>query len=177
MKRYHRLAFALIFFLVGCQPSTPLTVAIIDNHQITTLQTDERVPSALLNQAGIMLNPNDRVFLNGLPIILNQPITNYPITLQIRRAVALTLNTADGQQQVQSSAFTVSEALQELGYWLRAEDKVEPGLNSPITDGMTITITAPRELTVSMNGKPTQIQSSAQTVGEALAEAGIPLLG
>src|SRR5688572_7338579 len=128
MKRFRRLAFALVFFLFGCQPSPPVTITIIDDKKAFTLQTDEHVPSALLNQAGIMLNPNDRVFLNGLPIILNQSITNYPITLQIRRAVGLTLNTADGQQQVQSSTFTVGEALQELGYWLRAGDKIEPGL-------------------------------------------------
>jgi len=177
MKRYPWLAFALLFFLFGCQPSAPFTVTIIDDDKAITLQTDQRVPSALLNQAGLILNSNDRILLNGLPIALDQPITNYPITLQIRRAVWLTLNTLDGQQQVQSSAFTVGETLQEAEYWLRAGDKIEPGLNAPTTDGMTITITAPRQLTVSIDGKILQIQSSARTVGEALAEAGIPLLG
>jgi len=42
---------------------------------------------------------------------------------------------------------------------------------------MRIAVTTPRELTVSVDGKVLQIQSSARTVGEALAEAGIPLLG
>jgi len=177
MKRYCWLAFTLIFFLIACQPTTFPTVTIIDNHKTITLPTDERVPSVLLNQAGITLNPSDRVILNGLPISLDQPITNIPVTLQIRRAVSLTLVTPDGEQKIQSSAFTVGETLQELGYWLRAEDKIEPGLNRPITDGMTITISSPRELTVSLDGKTLQIQSSARTVGEALAEAGIPLLG
>ena len=179
MKRYHWLAFALIFFLFGCEPSIPTTVTIIANPsgQIITLQTNERVPSALLNQAGIRLNPNERILFNGLPITFDQPITERPITLQVRRAISFTLNTPDGKQQVQSSAFTVAEALQDLGYWLRAGDKVEPGLNSPITDGMTITVTAPRQLTVSLDGNTLQIRSSARTVGEALAEAGIPLLG
>lgn len=177
MKRYCWLAFTLIFFLIACQPTTFPTVTIIDNHKTITLPTDERVPSVLLNQAGITLNPSDRVILNGLPISLDQPITNIPVTLQIRRAVSLTLVTPDGEQKIQSSAFTVGETLQELDYWLRAEDKIEPGLNRPITDGMTITISSPRELTVSLDGKTLQIQSSARTVGEALAEAGIPLLG
>jgi uncharacterized protein YabE (DUF348 family) len=175
MKYPHWLAFALL--LLACQPAAPPTVTFIDNDQITTLQTDERVPSALLNQAGLTLNPDDRFLFNGLPIGLDQPITTYPIALQIRRAVSLTLDTPDGKQQIQSSAFTVGEALQELEYWLRAGDKIEPELNSPITDGMTITIISPRELTVSVDGKALQIQSSARTVGEALAEAGIPLLG
>ena len=52
----------------------------------------------LLSQAGITLNPHDRVLLNGLPILLDQPITNYPITLQIRRAVRITIITPNGEQ-------------------------------------------------------------------------------
>jgi uncharacterized protein YabE (DUF348 family) len=182
MKRYHWLAFSLGLFFFACQPSTLPTVTIIDNEKAITLQTDERVPSALLNQAGIILNPNDRVLLNGLRItpgqlITNLPITNIPITLQIRRAVSLTLITPEGEQQLRSSAFTVGEALQEATLWLHAGDKIEPGLTTPIKDKMTITVTSPRDLTVSVDGKVLPIQSSAQTVGEALAEAGIPLIG
>jgi uncharacterized protein YabE (DUF348 family) len=179
MKLYHWLACGSVFFLLACQPSTPPTVNIIDtpSGQIITLQTDERVPSALLGLAGLPLNPNDRVLYNGLPIALDRPITDNPITLQIRRAAPLTLDTPDGQQQIQSSAFTVGEALQEAGYWLRAGDKIEPGLNSPISNRMAIMITSTRELAVSMGGKVLPIQSSARTVGEALAEAGLPLLG
>ncbi|HEX2997206.1 MAG TPA: ubiquitin-like domain-containing protein, partial [Anaerolineales bacterium] len=95
----------------------------------------------------------------------------------IRRAVNITIVTPEGEKQVRSSAFTVGEALQEASIWLYAGDKVEPELIMPITEGVKITITAPRELTVSMGGKTVQIQSSARTVGEALAEAGIPLIG
>jgi uncharacterized protein YabE (DUF348 family) len=177
MRRSHWLAFALIFLLFGRQPPAPSTVTILDDDKAITLQTDERRPSALLNQAGLTLNSNDRILLNGLPIALDQPIEDSPITLQIRRAVALTLITPDGKQQIQSSAFTVGEVLQKADCWLRAGDKVEPALNSPLIDGMTITVTSPRELTVSSDGEAWRIQAQARTVGEALAEAGIPLLG
>ena len=179
MKRYHWLAFTLVFSFFACQPPPLPTVTIIDNPsgQIITLETDERIPSALLNQSGLALNSNDRVLFKGIPFALDQPITDNPITLQIRRAVALTISAPEGGQQIQSSTLTIGEALQESGYWLRAGDKVDPGLNSPITDGMTITIRSARELTVTVGGKALQIRSSARTVGEALAEAGIPLLG
>ena len=152
-------------------------VTILDKDKTLTLQTDERVPSALLNQAGITLNSNDRILLNGLPVEPNQLITNHPITLQVRRAASLTIITADGEQKRQSSAFTVGEALAEASIWLRAGDKVAPALETPIIDGMRITVAGPRSLTVSVDGKTVQIQSSARTVGEALAEAGIPLIG
>src|SRR6476659_3420700 len=107
MKIARLLAFSVTFPLFACQPTTLPTVTIIDNDKIITLQTDERVPSTLLNQAGITLNPNDRVLLNGLQTTLNEPITTYPITLQIRRAVTLTLVTPDGEKKFQSSAFTM----------------------------------------------------------------------
>jgi len=177
MKLHHLLAFAAICFLFACQPNTLPTFTIIDNDKIITLQTDERVPSALLNQAGITLNPNDRVLLNGLPIALDQPITNHSITLQIRRAVGVTITTFDGEKQLQSAAFTVSEVLQEASDWLHASDKIEPSLDASVKDGMEIIITSPRELNVSVDGKTLQIQSSARTIGEALAEAGVPLIG
>ena len=176
MKFLRFSAFAASFFLFACQPVILPAVLIVDNHKTITLQTDENIPSKLLNEAGITLNPDDRVLLNGLPTSLDQPITNTPITIQIRRAVSITLVTPDRQKQLQSSAFTVGEALQEATYWLHARDKVEPVLNSPISDGMTITVTPSRELTVSVDGGAVRINSAAQTVGEALAEAGIPLI-
>ncbi|HSB02334.1 MAG TPA: ubiquitin-like domain-containing protein [Anaerolineales bacterium] len=182
MKFARLLALTLIFLLFACQRATSSAVTIIDNEHVTTLQTSERVPSALLNQAGIALDPDDRLLLNGLPIDPNQPIpnlptTNLPITLQIRRAANIIISTSDGEQKRRSSAFTVGEALQEASIWLRAGDRVTPALAVPIAEGMRITLSAPRGFTVSVDGKSVQIQSSARTVGEALAEAGIPLIG
>jgi uncharacterized protein YabE (DUF348 family) len=127
MKMIYGLALIFAIFLSACQPAAPPSVTLLDNGQVTTLQTEERVPSSLLAQAGISLNPNDRILVNGSPVALNQPITGYSITIQIRRATTLSLVTPDGEQKIQSSAFTIGEA--------------------------------------------------ALTVGEALAEAGIPLLG
>ena len=177
MKISHRLALFLAFFLFACQPTTaPPRVAIIDNNVAVTLQTEERVPSALVTQAGITLNTNDRVLSNGLPVALDQAITSSPITLQIRRAVTFTIDTPQGQQQIQSSAFTVGEVIQEAGVQLHAGDQVDQPINSPLTTS-SISITTTNNLTVTVGGKVMQIQSSTRTIGEALAEAGIPLLG
>lgn len=179
MKHSSWIASAVVVLLFACQPAAPTAITVIDGHQAITLQTDERVPAALLRQAGITLNPNDRLLLNGLAIAPNHTITKslLTITLQIRRAVNLTIVTSGGEQKLQSSAFTVGEVLQEALVWLRARDRVEPGIDAPVRDGMTIAITRPRELTVSADGRSVQIESSRRTVGEALAEAGIPLLG
>jgi uncharacterized protein YabE (DUF348 family) len=186
MKFARPLAVIFLFFLLACQPSIPPishNVTIIDDKQVIMLQTNERVPSALLKQTGITINPNDRVLLNGLPITIDQPITNSlittsPITLQVRRAIPITLITADGEQKLETSAFTIGEALQEASIWLRARETITPPLNSPITNSpLTIYHLRSRELTITSNTETIKIDSSAPTVGEALAEAGIPLIG
>jgi len=187
MKPFRGLILIAHFFLLACQPTTPPTVRIIDSDKTITLLTDERVPSVLLGQAGITLNPNDRALLNGLPIALDGPMTNTPITLQIRRAVAIILITPDGEEHLQSSAFTVGEVLQEAGIQPSPGDQIAPPLHSPIIGQVssppisnlpiTIYYSRSRALTIGTNGKSIRIQSSARTVGEALAEAGIPLLG
>ena len=177
MKSNRYWVLYLAFFLFACQPATPPTVTIIDNDNVITLQTDERVPSALLAQAGITLNPKDIVLSNGLPVMPDKPIANRPITLQIRRAANVLIITPQGQQAIQTSAFTVGEALSEAGIIIHENDTIEPSIDSPITNPITINYVPSQELTVSVDGKSIQINSSAKTVGEALAEAGIPLLG
>lgn len=177
MKISSGLALFLTFFLFACQPTTPLTVLIIDDGMPVALQTEERVPAAILTQAGITLQPNDRVLSSGLSVVPDQPIETDPIVLQIRRAVNVTIVSPDGQKQVQTSAFTIGEALQEAGIQLRSSDKVDPPANTPISSLLTINYHPSVPLTIATDGKTTQIRSSARTVGEALAEAGIPLNG
>jgi resuscitation-promoting factor RpfB len=179
MKPIRGLALFFAFLLFACQPAALPTVTIIDpsSGQTITLQTDERVPSAILAQAGISLNPNDRLLSKGLPIALDQPITDNPTTLQIRRAANVLILTPQGQQAIQTSAFTVGEALTEAGITIHVNDRIEPPLNSPITNPLTINYVPSIPLTINVERKSLQIQSSARTVGEALAEAGIPLLG
>ncbi len=170
--------------LVGCQPAAFPTVTIIDNQQVYTLQTQERVPSALLSEAEITLNTGDRLLLNGLPAPPGENVAIFPVILEIRRAIPITIIMPEGEQQIQTSAFTVGEALEEGSISLHAEDTVEPPIDAPIqplagTPISTIRIypASAQTLTITSNGKTLKVSTSAQTVGEALAEVGMPLLG
>lgn len=178
MKLIRGLPFILTLFLFTCQPDTSLTVTIIDYDKTLTLETKERVPSAILSQAGLTLNADDHILVNGLLITADQPTSNSPVTLQIRRAVSITISSPRGEQTIRTSALTVGEALQEAGVQLSADDKADPGFNSPIPNSPFIIHYSPSSrLTVTADGETLQIRSSARTVGEALAEAGFPLLG
>lgn len=178
MRLSHGLAPFLIFFLSACQPVSLPTVTIVDGDQVITLQTEERVPAAILAGAGITASPDDHLLVNGIIAPPELPIAAYPATIQLRRAVPVTISSPQGGQTIQTSAFTVGEALQEAGIQIHANDQIDPPLNSPITNlPITIYQLPLTPLTITADGTSTRVTSSARTVGEALAEAGIPLLG
>ncbi|HUH97419.1 MAG TPA: ubiquitin-like domain-containing protein [Anaerolineales bacterium] len=168
------LPILVLFFLSSCQPQSTLTITIIDGDQIRRLSTTERVPASLLAQVDIHLAANDSVLLNGRPVAFDQALPPAPTdTLQVRRAVALTIN----GKTVQTAASTVGEALSQAGLQLYASDQISPPVQTAITKAMTVEYVPARVLTVMADGAPFQIRASAATVASALAEGGIPLLG
>ena len=156
----------------------PTTVTIIDGGQIHSIKSNERVPLILLTQNGVIPQPNDRVLVNGIPVPIDQkiPATEF-IQLQLRRAVTLTINSPQGQQVIQSSALTVGQAMNEAGFTFNKNDLLDPPAETPITQNLSITFTPARDLTIYVGENILNIRSAAGTVGEALAEAGIPLIG
>ena len=168
-----------ILFLVACQPQISVrTIHILNYDSVITDSSDAKTVSEVFLAAGINLDKLDRVLLNGSPVPFDQTLPEAgSTTLQFRHPVALTLITPQGNQQIRSSAFTVGEVLQEASQTINTGDEIYPPLNTSLTDGMTITFNPMREITVNVDGMATKIKSSATTVGRALAEAGIPLLG
>jgi resuscitation-promoting factor RpfB len=175
----HLLWLLLAFMLVSCQPqNAKTTIYILDGDRVLSLQADSNIPAAILAQAGVALSPVDKIYFNGvdLPVDFSLP-SGGPYTLQIRRAHILTLVTPDGQTSFQTTATTVGQALVQTGLQLYAADYVEPAVETPLKADLTVTYRPARELTISVDGKTVTVKSSAQTVGQALASAGTPLLG
>jgi resuscitation-promoting factor RpfB len=178
MKAICLLALSLLLLLLACQPASPSHITIIDGENIRTIESAERVPLLILTQAGVVITSNDRVLINGILVPLDQTQGGLDsVTLQIRHAVALTIVMPQGQQVINSAAWTVGEALSEAGIQLYASDFLDPPANTIITSPLTIDYQPSRELSVFASEQFTTIRSSAGTVGEALAGAGIPLVG
>lgn len=178
--RLNRLALALILLLTACGTSTPIpsTINVLDNGQLHTLAVASGTAADTFIRAGLIITPNDRALLNGIPVSMNDPVpTAGSVTLQLFRAQTLTLVTPGETRALQSSAPTVGAALHEAGIDLYASDLLDPPAETPITAPLTVTLTPAREVTVSVGRQSVRIRSSARTVGAALAEAGIPLLG
>lgn len=178
MKFIRLLAAAFLIFLSGCKPLSPHSVTILDGENIIVRTTSETVPLFIFSEAGSTAQPNDRVLVNGIMHSLEDPISieDNP-HLQLRRAMNIKLITPQSEKEIETSAWTVGEALVENGFQIEIHDKVTPPLTAPVTDSMTITFSPAQALTITSGGSAMTVYSTAQTVGEALAEAGIPLMG
>jgi uncharacterized protein YabE (DUF348 family) len=177
MKYLCWLTCTVLFFLTACQPLSS-SVTIIDGDRIQHITSDEKALKPLLIQAGIILGPNDRALVNGVNTALNKTkLQADKLTIQIRRAVILTLITPQGQQTIETSAPTVGQALNDTGFAFSQKDLLVPSTETPITRSLTVTFTPARDLTIFAGGNIVTVRTAAQTVGEALAEAGIPLIG
>lgn len=176
----HALWLALIFLLVACQP-TPAppahTIQLIDGENALAHATDSRVPAEILTEAGITLNPRDEILVNGEKANPTTPLDCESCTIQIHRALTLTLITPDGEQELLTTAWTVGETLTEFGIQLHQADYVDPPMGTPAIDQMTVEYRPSRDLAIRVDGQILRIRASAGTVGAALLEAGIPLLG
>ncbi len=178
MKSIRWLALSLILFLFSCQSNSPQSITIIDGETILTVTSSSKTPLLILTEAGITPQPTDRVLVDGIPFALDESnIVNGSIQLQLRRSVALTIVSPQGEQVIQTSAFTVGQALSEAGFSLGVNDLINPPTETTINAAMTVTYSPARDLVITSGDKAITIRSAAGTVGAALAEAGIPLSG
>ena len=177
MKKCIWLIPLLLLVLCACQ-SSGASVTILADGQTTSITSTDRIPAQMLAAAKTSLGPNDRLLYLGSTVSLNTALPQASsYTLTIRRAVGLTIVTPDGQNTIQTSAQTVGEALAEAGYTLYAADRIDPPAETPIEGAMTVTYQPSQALVVMVDGTQVAVRSAAPSVGQALAEAGIPLIG
>ena len=96
-------------------------------------------------------------------------------TVVLNRARPLELTVDGVSREVYVTALSVDEALQQLGY--RADGLVLSASRSerlPL-DGMELTITTPKQITLVADGQERVVSTTAATAGDLLAEQGIAL--
>ncbi|GAB4495654.1 MAG: G5 and 3D domain-containing protein [Anaerolineales bacterium] len=171
---------ALAFLLISCQPQTqdPISVFLLDGETLYTLEAGSDTPASLAARAALTLSPADHFLLNGqrVPADIALP-TGESYTLQIVRAVNVTLRTPDGETTFQSAAHTLGQALAERGFTLYAADFLSPPPETALTADITAIYRPARDYVIRVDGDSITVKSSAATVGQVLASAGIPLLG
>jgi 3D (Asp-Asp-Asp) domain-containing protein len=90
----------------------------------------------------------------------------------------LTITSPDGRSWVlTTAASTIGEAFDEEGLVLSSSDRLEPAADTPILGDLTVTWNPAVDLTISADGNSIQVRSAAETVGDALVESSLPLIG
>ena len=86
--------------------------------------------------------------------------------------------TVDGET-VQARTFgdTVADALAAEGLEVRDGDLVQPGVGADLSRGMDIVVNTAKDVELSLDGHESTETTTAQTVGQALAELGVDPTG
>ncbi len=163
----------------------PITLVHARAAQIWVTPGDERIDllttaqtaSQMLAEAGLTLAPADRLLLNGQPITPDAALPFPSLLIQVRRAVQVSLLEDGAPRELQSSADTLGEALAEAGIYLHAADRLTPPASTPLDGDLSAELRRAQALTIQVQGQALSAFSSAETVGAALAEAGIALQG
>ena len=132
----------------------------------------------ILDAAGGLLYPGDTVLVNGLsPRHLGARPGDAPRLIQLRNGHPIELRIDSVPNTIYSAAPTLGEALWENGIRLYEGDSIRPGPESGLSGPLQAEITRSRPLQIALAGSDLPTRSAAATVGQALAESGIALLG
>ncbi len=174
MKSLIALGLACSALLSACQPTRRHNIVVLDGSLSPAIVGSSSTVNSVLAAGGVLLGPTDQILLNGRAVNATNSIGTGEIGIvQVRHARRISIN----GQPVQTTAVTVAQAVAEAGHDLYAADLFDPEAVAPITAGMAITYTPSRELTLTADGEQVRLRSGANAVGEALAEAGLPLIG
>ncbi len=157
-------------------------VQILADQQTISLLTIEQDPAHLLAQAGLTWTEHDRLLVDGYASSFDQaPAGSSPtrraVSLQLLRANTVRLHQGEQVTTIHSAAATLGQALWEAGIVLHTADHLEPPPETPLQEDMQATLERARPLAIGINEKSYSVYTAAATVGEALSQAGIGLVG
>jgi len=173
--RYHIL---LINTSITVDHTRPVTILSPEHEASITFESAERKPQSLLRQAGVNWKSADRILWNGLDFPADQDLpaaSSY--TLQVLPGRILTIQDQGKTIQIDSTASTVGSALWQAGIVLSESDRVSVSMESPVDGAGEVRITRSVPIAIKTFSGEIPSRTSADTVGKALAEAGISLQG
>jgi uncharacterized protein YabE (DUF348 family)/3D (Asp-Asp-Asp) domain-containing protein len=134
------LVFAItIMFMSLLEKAASKSITIIDNGVSSVLVTQTSNVTGFLEEQGIRVGPYDR--LSMIPT----DSLDEGSRIVIDRAKGVTVK-ADGKQEVAyTTEDTVGGVISSLNISLSAEDRITPALNSPLKEGMTVSVVRVRK--------------------------------
>lgn len=165
---------------------------------IIELRTHASTIEGALADAGVALQPEDRVYLDNHLATSRGPleaivaassraiapsgVTNesgavarQQVSLEVVRARPLTFVIDSVATEVKSSAPNVEAFLADMGMTVREGDLVSPPLESELFAGMTVRLANAKTVSVTIDGKPQQLYTQARTVADIFQLLGITI--
>ena len=154
-------------------------VQILNQDEIIKVNTAEKLPGNILQEAGLPLFPNDEILINGSPVKPDERLdSESPLIFELKPATVIQLQLPDEQIQFSTNASTLAEALVQEGYALFEGDRITPDLNTILTgEELEVKYVQSRPVTISLPENELRIRSASTTVGDILADAALPLQG
>jgi uncharacterized protein YabE (DUF348 family)/3D (Asp-Asp-Asp) domain-containing protein len=144
--------------------------------EIVSVNTDGRTPAEIVIAAGILPKEGDLYRVNGQVVDPDQELNPKPgFMLQYTPRVKLTVALDGGTREIYSAAPTLGEALWKEDIRLLGGDYVNPTLDTLLTSDLEVTVKRGLPLVITVDGKELQVRSTAETVGQALQQAGVSL--
>lgn len=176
---------------VSPPPSAPLLpgmVVRIETARDVTITVDgatQRIRTVLTNPRDILasigkrLNDHDSIIIDGTQTTASE-LTRWPIpptTIVVQRAARVHID--DGGETFSTHVIgrTVGEALFEAGMTLYLADTVTPPLDTPVEPNMRIALRRSQPISIIVDGGTVQTRTQGTTVADALADAGVALVG
>jgi len=155
------------------------TIEIQADGEEITLQTAEIRPENVLLEAGFTVYPKDRILVDGKLISEDTQLSaGKDHLIRILRATPITVLTETGSLHFVSDGDSLAEAFQQQDLAVREEDQFSLPLDTPL-DGSPIEVEwdQAEPLQVQLADQSITVYTTADTIGPALAGAGIALQG
>ena len=143
-----------------------------------TMISAEKDARVILEMFGLDYADEDSLLLAGMPHAIDEELPSMSfLALVLRNAVTVRMEDGEQSSEFLSSALSVGGALEAEGIPLFEADRLDPPADTLIEGPMTIHIERSSTLEFVMAEGSVLVRSAAESVGEALAEAGISLQG
>ena len=156
------LVLGLVAF-VGNNKSVTLTV----DGQASNISTFGTTVQDVLNEAGVQVDGYDEV----TPAVATEISNGGSIQVITAKPVKLTLDGAS--KTVQSTSATVKDLINELG--VEEDSELSAPLDADLASVSNVVISTPKTVTITVDGKTKDKITTAETVGDLLAEQKITL--
>ncbi len=155
-----------------------MQVYLWEDGQVRHLSGFAANPFTLLAQNDIALGPDDRLSWDGEPLSADSVLpAGKPLVLQLTRARTMILDAQGQRRAISTNASTTARALWDAGVRLGPGDLLSAPAGDTPPANEVIAYQPAHLLTIQVAGQVLHARSSAQTVGQALAEAGSALQG